>query len=228
MTEKNILRKIGWFEKFAYQLIKNVNHSLFHKEREVRLKQYKRINAAAIKVFAHRLTYENFEMLESGIRNVAHEIALPEVRDRLSEIEAAIEINPDEPDSEASDLLNIILLLLYEQVNRFLRKKEEQEKRLAQEEKRKKAKNKGDWFTAMPGGVVAFKGNLSPAKDKSKPDKSEEDAAENKAAESSSNDGFDSLLLNLGDEGLDDLIYGKKRPKENDEKNEDEWMGWID
>jgi len=39
---------------------------------------------------------------------------------------------------------------------------------------------------------------------------------------------IDDLILNLGDKGLDDLIFGKKKSQEKPDEDEDAWMGWVD
>ena len=39
------------------------------------------------------------------------------------------------------------------------------------------------------------------------------------------------LAMNLGDEGLDELIFGKASQKDKDAKkngDDDQWMGWVD
>ncbi|MDM8551266.1 hypothetical protein QUF72_14370 [Desulfobacterales bacterium HSG2] len=299
------LKKMKWFEELTYRLFKNVNHSDFHEERELKLNRHKSINAAVIKIFAYRLTYENFEMLRDRIVQAAREIASEEM-EALKKLNAKEE-NQHYPVSDASNLIKIILLLLHEEASRHMLEDEELDLYLEEDkgisesdeigelcldeiegkladqddeideideieellteqdeasdkqpdEKERKEKSDPRWATSSSTDRLTFRGDLlddlaknlaeyekkktttSAGKlkdresddffDEKKDSKTEdENAADLKEVETEVDKSIDDLILNLGDKGLDDLIFGKKNPQDVPEDNEDEWMGWVD
>ncbi len=278
-------KKVGWFEEFVYQLVKKIHHLDFHKERETQLNRYRTINSAVIKIFAYRLTYENFEMLRNQIAQTAQEIVSEKVLAQLKELGSSGEENLH---NNASNLVKIILLLLHEEADKYLMEDEaldiylEEEQTQEEEqpldicleeeqeeaepdvcEKRGKRNEKGKegtesrWMTSSSGDRLLFRGDLlddlskhlaeyeqkkavssvGKLKDKEADEffedkdeaESEEAAANLENVESQVENSLDRLIGNLGEEGLDDLIFGKKSTKNGDEgDNEDLWMDWID
>ncbi|RLC20305.1 MAG: hypothetical protein DRI57_05155, partial [Deltaproteobacteria bacterium] len=66
---------------------------------------------------------------------------------------------------------------------------------------------------------------------KEKPNAESEVTVPLEQVESEVDKSLDMLAMNLGDEGLDDLIFGKASQKDKDAKkknDEDQWMGWVD
>ncbi|MDM8522861.1 hypothetical protein QUF80_05755 [Desulfococcaceae bacterium HSG8] len=125
--EKDVLIKRS--EEFVWQLLRDIDHSVFHKERRIRARRHTTVNAALIKIFAFRHTYENFEMLKAAIVQIAEETASPETKEELKRLESE---NDRVADANASKLIKTILFLLGE----------ETEKCLEEKEKRKEADNK--------------------------------------------------------------------------------------
>lgn len=301
MTDIYDSKKIKWFEEFTYQLIKNVNHVSFHKERESRLKRYESVNLALVNIFAYRLTYENFGMLNDRITQVAAEIASEKFRDMLTQLEtSADKATLKSHGSDASHLIEIILLLLHEEIDKYLKQdmalemyldedtelapgENEPEKEdavdgpspLSQEDKQDRASEiytdekigsdekkeipHARWTTSASEDRLAFRGELlddlakhlaeyeqrkavlSAAKlkeqdpedfpgDKKTPEEENSEAAVPlEKVESEVDKSLDMLAMNLGDEGLDELIFGKASQKEKDANDdEDQWMGWVD
>ena len=331
MTDIYDSRKIKWFEEFTYQLVKNVNHVSFHKERESKLKRYESVNSALVKIFAYRLTYENFGMLNDSITQVAAETASGEMRETLTQLESAAKGVLESPDSDASNLIEIILLLLHEGIDKYLEQdraleiyldediepdplpeekrqdmgpelysdttvksaplpeekrqdrleiysdadiepgpKEKKQERMsdsdekiepdALSEEKKKERPHVRWTTSASEDRLSFRGELlddfakhlaeyeqrkavlSPAKlkeqdledfpeNKEKPNAESEVTVPLEQVESEVDKSLDMLAMNLGDEGLDDLIFGKASQKDKDAKkknDEDQWMGWVD
>ncbi len=331
MTDIYNSRKIKWFEEFTYQLVKNVNHVSFHKERESKLKRYESVNSALVKIFAYRLTYENFGMLNDRITQVAAETASGEMRETLTQLESAAKGVLESPDSDASNLIEIILLLLHEGIDKYLEQdraleiyldediepdplpeekrqdmgpelysdttvksaplpeekrqdrleiysdadielgpKEKKQERMsdsdekiepdALSEEKKKERPHVRWTTSASEDRLSFRGELlddfakhlaeyeqrkavlSSAKlkeqdledfpeNKEKPNAESEVTVPLEQVESEVDKSLDMLAMNLGDEGLDDLIFGKASQKDKDAKkknDEDQWMGWVD
>ena len=354
MTDIYNSRKIKWFEEFTYQLVKNVNHVSFHKERESKLKRYESVNSALVKIFAYRLTYENFGMLNDSITQVAAETASGEMRETLTQLESAAKGVLESPDSDASNLIEIILLLLHEGIDKYLEQdraleiyldediepdplpeekrqdmvpelysdvtvkpaplpegkrqdmvpelysdaivkpapfpeekrqdrleiysdadiepgpKEKKQERMsdsdekiepdALSEEKKKERPHVRWTTSASEDRLSFRGELlddfakhlaeyeqrkavlSSAKlkeqdledfpeNKEKPNAESEVTVPLEQVESEVDKSLDMLAMNLGDEGLDDLIFGKASQKDKDAKkknDEDQWMGWVD
>ena len=182
MAETDHLKKISWFEKFTYQLIKDIDHSAFHKKREEKLRKYRSVNSALIRIFAYRLTYRNFEMLNLTISQIAEEIASGEVKGILMQLEAADEKGDMQEGDNASDLIKIIIFLLREEVEKCLDEAGDIEKYLTEsplsdnspqkkqianktqkvevKEKEQKKEEKADrkWLTSSSGGSLLFKG----------------------------------------------------------------------
>ncbi len=329
MTDIYNSRKIKWFEEFTYQLVKNVNHVSFHKERESKLKRYESVNSALVKIFAYRLTYENFGMLNDRITQVAAETASGEMSETLTQLESAAKGVLESPDSDASNLIEIILLLLHEGIDKYLEQdraleiyldeniepapeekrqdmvpelysdatvkpaplpeekrqdrleiysdadiepgpKEKKQERMsdsdekiepdALSEEKKKERPHVRWTTSASEDRLSFRGELlddfakhlaeyeqrkavlSSAKlkeqdledfpeNKEKPNAESEVTVPLEQVESEVDKSLDMLAMNLGDEGLDDLIFGKASQKDKDAKkknDEDQWMGWVD
>jgi len=192
MAETDHLKKISWFEKFTYQLIKDIDHSAFHKKREEKLRKYRSVNSALIRIFAYRLTYRNFEMLNLTISQIAEEIASGEVKGILMQLEAADEKGDMQEGDNASDLIKIIIFLLREEVEKCLDEAGDIEKYLTEsplsdnspqkkqianktqklevKEKEQKKEEKADrkWLTSSSGGSLIFKEEIPVDKPKSK------------------------------------------------------------
>lgn len=192
MAETDHLKKIMWFEKFTYQLIKDIDHSAFHKKREEKLKKYRSVNSALIRIFAYRLTYRNFEMLKVTISQIAEEIASDEVKKILIQLEAEDEKRDLQEEDKASDLIKIITFLLHEEVEKCLDEAGDIEKYLAEsplsdnspqkkqivnktrkvevkeKEQRKEEKTDRKWQTSSSGGSLIFKEEIPVQKPKSK------------------------------------------------------------
>jgi len=147
------LKKMKWFEELTYRLFKNIDHSDFHKERELKLNRYKSINAALIKIFAYRLTYENFEMLRDRIVQTAREIASEEM-ETLKNLNAEKK-NQSSPVSDASNLIKIILLLLHEEASRHLLEDEELDLYLEEEEGISESDETGELYLDEIEGELA-------------------------------------------------------------------------
>ncbi len=191
MAETDHLKKISWFEKFTYQLIKDIDHSAFHKKREEKLRKYRSVNSALIRIFAYRLTYRNFETLKLTISQIAEEIASGEVKDILIQLEAADEKGNMQEGDNAADLIKIIIFLLREEVEKCLDEAGDIEKYLTEtplsdntpqkkqianktqkvgvKEKEQHKEEKADrkWLTSSSGGSLIFKEEIPADKPKS-------------------------------------------------------------
>lgn len=131
MTKSDNLKRdalIERSERFIYQLFQSIDHYAFHEERKLKLEKHTAINSALIKIFAHRLTYENFGMVKNIIVQVAEEIATTETREELKNLESDNNEYVNRPDSDASKLMKILLFLLYKEVDRCLKEKEKRER----------------------------------------------------------------------------------------------------
>ncbi len=197
MAETDHLKKISWFEKFTYQLIKDIDHSAFHRRREEKLRKYRSINSALIRIFAYRLTYRNFEMLKLTISQIADEIASDEVKNILMQLESGDEKENLQEGDNASDLIKIIIFLLREEVEKCLDEAGDIEKYLTEtplsdnipekkqtanktqkdipevKERQKEEKTVRKWQTSSSGGSLIFKEEfpLEKPKEKEKTDR---------------------------------------------------------
>ncbi len=115
-------------ERFIYQLFQSIDHYAFHEERKLKFEKHVVINSALIKIFAHRLTYENFGMVKTIIVQVAEEIATAEIRDELKLLESDNNEYLNRSDSDASKLMKILLFLLHKEVEKCLKEKEKRER----------------------------------------------------------------------------------------------------
>jgi hypothetical protein len=111
-------------EDFVYQSLKSIDHSVFHRERKLKIKRQSLINKALIKVFAYRHTYENFEMLQGVITQSAEELASLEIKEELKELEMHHLGNPKDSDADASKLIKIVLFLLRREIEKQLKIRE--------------------------------------------------------------------------------------------------------
>ncbi len=119
---KDILIKRS--QEFIYELLKSIDHSVFHRERKLKIKRDSPVNSALIKIFAYRHTCENFEMLKTIIIQVAEEIASLKIKEELKRLEAKNDKKSKKTDSDAFKLIKIILFLLREEVERCLAERE--------------------------------------------------------------------------------------------------------
>jgi|GEM_PF-63381 arginine utilization protein RocB len=263
------LDKAEWAEQFVYPLIKNIHHAKFHEERQKKFGKHAIINSALIKIFAHRLACQSFEILKDKLVEIADEIASAQVRKDLLKLnEADWEDAEENAREDAPNLIRAVLLLLRKAIDRCMGIKEEPER------------EKVRWV-ASPNGTLVFKGKLSGEtpkmsvepqasadgekliSDADKVKKTEQEqkpaleenreifkeAAYDKSSDkkkkkhdstataegtdgSWKNRTLEDALSSLGGDGLDELIYGKKRRKnkEGEDINEDDekWMDWID
>ncbi|QTA93294.1 hypothetical protein [Desulfonema magnum] len=111
-------------QEVIYELLKSIDHSVFHRERKLKIKRDSPVNSALIKIFAYRHTCENFEMLKTIIIQVAEEIGSPAIKEELKGLEAKNDKKSKKPDSDAFKLIKNILFLFREEVERRLAEKE--------------------------------------------------------------------------------------------------------
>lgn len=140
MVKNDDLRKdmlIRRSQDFVYQSLKSIDHSVFHRERKLKIKRHSPINKALIKVFAYRHTYENFEMLKGIITQSAEELASLEIKEELKELEAHHFGNPKDSDADASKLIKIVLFLLRREIEKQLK--------IREKEKAQRDKTKDRW-----------------------------------------------------------------------------------
>jgi len=143
-------KKMKWFEQFTYQLLRQVDELALHKVRRLRIGNYGIINSALIQIFSLRLTYQNFSALNNMIAQIAGEIASPETREQLTELENAAEKKEYIYSyRDASNLIEITLLLLCEEVDVCIRLKQKRNER-----------EKNCWFTSSSEGHLAFRGEI--------------------------------------------------------------------